>query len=64
MPLAEQPTWISRVWARVREEVEKGHQAYVVCPRITGDELEQGETDPAYDDDERQRRSCPGRTPG
>ena len=36
---------------RVREEVEKGHQAYVVCPRISGDELEQGEADPTYDDD-------------
>jgi ATP-dependent DNA helicase RecG len=50
VPLAEQPQWISRVWGRVREEVEKGHQAYVVCPRITGDELEQGETDPTYED--------------
>ena len=50
MPLAEQPQWISRVWSRVREEVEKGHQAYVVCPRITGDELEQGEADPTYDE--------------
>ena len=51
VPLAEQPQWISRVWSRVREEVEKGHQAYVVCPRITGDELEQGEADPTYDED-------------
>ena len=51
VPLDDQPQWISRVWARVREEVEKGHQAYVVCPRITGDELEQGEADPAYDDE-------------
>lgn len=51
VPLGEQPQWISRVWARVREEVEKGHQAYVVCPRITGDELEQGEVDPEYDDE-------------
>ena len=51
VPLAEHPQWVDRVWARVREEVEKGHQAYVVCPRITGDELEQGEVDPTYDDD-------------
>ena len=43
--LAEHPTWLGRVWERVREEVEKGHQAYVVCPRITGDEAEQGESD-------------------
>jgi len=45
VPLAEHPTWFGRVWERVREEVEKGHQAYVVCPRITGDEQEQGESD-------------------
>ncbi|MCW2793013.1 MAG: ATP-dependent helicase RecG, partial [Nocardioides sp.] len=45
VPLLEQPHWIDRVWARVREEVAKGHQAYVVCPRITGDDLEQGEVD-------------------
>ena len=43
--LLDHPGWIARVWERVREEVEKGHQAYVVCPRISGDELEQGETD-------------------
>ena len=30
---------------RVREEVDKGHQVYVVCPRIGGDELEEGERD-------------------
>jgi len=47
---AGQPTWVDRVWQRVREEVEKGHQAYVVCPRISGDELEQGESDPVYDE--------------
>ncbi len=54
VPLAEQPAWIERVWSRVREEVEKGHQVYVVCPRITGDELEQGETDATnLDEDDR-----------
>jgi ATP-dependent DNA helicase RecG len=41
VPLAEAPAWMDRVWQRVREEVEKGHQAYVVCPRITSDESEQ-----------------------
>ncbi len=45
VPLGEHPGWLDRVWQRVREEVEAGHQAYVVCPRITGDELEQGERD-------------------
>ncbi|MDN5857051.1 MAG: ATP-dependent DNA helicase RecG [Pseudonocardia sp.] len=34
VPLAEQPTWFYRVWRRVREEVEAGHQVYVVCPRV------------------------------
>jgi ATP-dependent DNA helicase RecG len=45
VPLADRPQWISRVWERVREEVEKGHQAYVVCPRISPGEQEQGESD-------------------
>jgi ATP-dependent DNA helicase RecG len=34
----ERPAWLARAWERVREEVAKGHQAYVVCPRI-GDEV-------------------------
>ncbi len=52
VPLADRPSWMDRVWQRVREEVEKGHQAYVVCPRITGDLLEQGERDQVDFDDE------------
>jgi ATP-dependent DNA helicase RecG len=43
--LLDHPGWITRVWERVREEVEAGRQAFVVCPRISGDELEQGESD-------------------
>ncbi|WP_210648669.1 ATP-dependent DNA helicase RecG [Nocardioides sp. SYSU D00065] len=45
VPLAEQPSWIDRVWQRVREEVAAGHQVYVVCPRISGDSGEEGESD-------------------
>lgn len=45
VPLAEQPAWIGRVWERVQEEVAKGHQVYVVCPRIDGDEPESGQVD-------------------
>ncbi len=45
VPLADRPQWVERVWERVREEVSKGHQAYVVCPRIVRDEMEQGEHD-------------------
>jgi ATP-dependent DNA helicase RecG len=52
VPLAGQPGWITRVWERVREEVGLGHQVYVVCPRIAGDELEQGEADATGPDDE------------
>jgi len=52
VPLAEQAGWLDRAWQRVREEVEAGHQVYVVCPRITGDEKEQGEQDVLeYDED-------------
>lgn len=37
VPAREKPKFLDRAWERVREEVAKGHQAYVVCPRI-GDE--------------------------
>ena len=32
-----EPRWVARSWERVREEVDKGHQVYVVCPRIGGE---------------------------
>ncbi|MGF1662801.1 MAG: ATP-dependent DNA helicase RecG [Kineosporiaceae bacterium] len=32
--VAERPAWLSRVWQRIREEVDRGRQAFVVCPRI------------------------------
>ncbi|MFD5101433.1 ATP-dependent DNA helicase RecG [Streptomyces albidochromogenes] len=41
VPAKDKPHFLARAWERVREEVENGHQAYVVCPRI-GD----GEDDP------------------
>jgi ATP-dependent DNA helicase RecG len=34
VPLHEQPRWIERVWERTAEEIEKGRQAFVVCPAI------------------------------
>ncbi|MER6916208.1 ATP-dependent DNA helicase RecG [Streptomyces sp. NPDC000594] len=37
VPARDKPHFLARAWERVREEVAKGHQAYVVCPRI-GDE--------------------------
>ncbi|WP_328356302.1 ATP-dependent DNA helicase RecG [Streptomyces sp. NBC_00445] len=39
VPAADKPHFLARAWERVREEVGKAHQAYVVCPRI-GDEEE------------------------
>ncbi|GAA2162652.1 MULTISPECIES: ATP-dependent DNA helicase RecG [Glycomyces] len=32
--------WMTRTWNRVREEVAAGRQAYVVCPRVGGDDAE------------------------
>ncbi|MEU6388889.1 ATP-dependent DNA helicase RecG [Streptomyces sp. NPDC046939] len=40
VPAADKPHFLTRAWERVREEVGKGHQAYVVCPRIGDDEDE------------------------
>ncbi|MFI2778985.1 ATP-dependent DNA helicase RecG [Streptomyces sp. ALB3] len=40
VPAKDKPHFLSRAWERVREEVENGHQAYVVCPRI-GDDAEE-----------------------
>ncbi|HSX67759.1 ATP-dependent DNA helicase RecG [Nocardioides sp.] len=52
VPLADAPQWLGRVWERVREEVAKGHQAYVVCPRISGDVTEAGQQDVQQYDEE------------
>jgi len=40
VPVRYQPSWLDRAWQRVREEVEKGHQVYVVCPRVDADDKE------------------------
>ncbi|MGN7200921.1 ATP-dependent DNA helicase RecG [Arthrobacter sp. SAFR-044] len=36
--LAENPAWAARIWARAREEIDAGHQVYVVCPKIGTDD--------------------------
>jgi ATP-dependent DNA helicase RecG len=38
VPVAERPHYLTRTWERIREEIGRGRQAYVVCPRIGGDE--------------------------
>jgi len=35
---ARNASWLDRTWRRVREEVDAGHRAYVVCPRISADD--------------------------
>jgi ATP-dependent DNA helicase RecG len=34
---ADKPAWLERTWQRIREEVDRGGRAYVVCARIDGD---------------------------
>lgn len=43
VPIRIQPAWLARVWERVREEVDQGRQAYVVCSRIDPDDGEEAE---------------------
>ena len=57
VPAAEKPRFLERTWQRLREEVDGGGQAYVVCPRIGLDDglsgltPVPGELDPADPDD-------------
>ncbi len=51
--LAEHPAWATRIWSRSREEIDAGHQVYVVCPKIGADDdgdFAPGETVPAAAD--------------
>lgn len=34
IPVLEKPHYLNRAWERVKEEVAKGHQVYIVAPRI------------------------------
>jgi ATP-dependent DNA helicase RecG len=45
VPAIERPNYLERAWQRVREEVAAGRQAYVVCPRISGEPGESGTDD-------------------
>ncbi|MDQ4092399.1 MAG: ATP-dependent DNA helicase RecG [Actinomycetota bacterium] len=38
VPVGEKPSWLDRVWRRITEEIAAGRQAYVVCPRIGGED--------------------------
>jgi ATP-dependent DNA helicase RecG len=50
VPLAEKPQWLSRAWQRIHEEVAKGHQVYVVCPRIGDGEADDDGAEPPKED--------------
>jgi ATP-dependent DNA helicase RecG len=50
--LVENPSWAARIWSRSREEIEAGHQVYVVCPKIGADDdgdFTPGEAEPAIE---------------
>ena len=50
VPAADKPRYLERAWERVREEVGRGQQAYVVCPRI-GDGPDSDEEEYPDEDD-------------
>jgi len=58
----DQPRHLARAWQRAREEVEKGHRVFVVCPRIGGDAEA---PDPAMlGEDDEERPPAEGVAPG
>ena len=38
VPVADHPQWVDRAWQRVRDAAAAGRQAFVVCPRIGGED--------------------------
>ncbi|MBD0744431.1 ATP-dependent DNA helicase RecG [Streptomyces sp. CBMA152] len=56
VPAQDKPHFLARAWERVREEVGKGHQAYVVCPRIGDDEDEKKAGKKKSAEDEAEKR--------
>lgn len=58
VPLAEHPGWESRIWSRMAEELDKGRQAFVVCPAIDDAHAEDdGEPAPAESEDDAPKRA-------
>ncbi|MBG0739154.1 ATP-dependent DNA helicase RecG [Paeniglutamicibacter antarcticus] len=43
--LVENPGWVRRIWSRAREEIDAGHQVYVVCPKIGDDSDDSDDSD-------------------
>ncbi len=64
VPAATRPAWLQRTWRRVAEEVGRGRQVYVVCPRIGGegqDEEDLELLEPADGDEPGGAAPAPGR---
>jgi ATP-dependent DNA helicase RecG len=51
----EKPAFLDRAWRRLREEVQAGHQAYVVCPRIGDGAAGDDDVEPPSDGDSARR---------
>ncbi|HEY2521079.1 MAG TPA: ATP-dependent DNA helicase RecG [Streptosporangiaceae bacterium] len=49
---ADKPHFLDRAWARIREEVSQGRQAYVVCPRVGSSDADDDADEPPGDGDE------------
>ncbi len=52
------PALVARVWQRVAEEVKAGRQAFVVCPRIDGELVEEG-SEPTESEEEVEQGPAP-----
>jgi ATP-dependent DNA helicase RecG len=52
------PALVARVWQRVAEEVQAGRQAFVVCPRIDGELVEEG-SEPTESEEEVEQGPAP-----
>jgi ATP-dependent DNA helicase RecG len=52
VPLADRPGWERRIWERASEEIAKGRQVFVVCPAISGKEVEDDDEEPQPSDEE------------
>jgi ATP-dependent DNA helicase RecG len=49
----ERPAFFARIWERIKEEAAKGRQVYIVCPRIGGQEGDEGDAVAAAEEGER-----------
>lgn len=54
VPTVEKPAWEARAWEVIREQVDQGHRAFIVSPRILGE----GES--VEDNFDLARRNLPG----